>query len=121
MGLACDTRDLEHCNCYIVTVPTPVDSYLRPDLSALLLASELVGKIYRLAISLYESTVYPGATEEDCAPVLELHSGLSYATELMPVSSPVFYLGYSPERVNQEMARIALTILSKLHLPQRLK
>lgn len=101
LSLTCDTRDLEHCNCYIVTVPTPVDSYLRPDLSALLLASELVGKILSPGdIVIYESTVYPGATEEDCAPVLELHSGLSYATELMPVSSPVFYLGYSPERVN---------------------
>ena len=101
LTLTCEPRDLAHCNCYIVTVPTPVDSYKRPDLSALLLASELVGKILSPGdIVIYESTVYPGATEEDCGPVLALHSGLSYATELMPAGSQVFYLGYSPERIN---------------------
>ena len=84
-----------------MTVPTPVDSYNRPDLSALLMASELVGKILSPGdIVIYESTVYPGATEEDCGPVLERYSGLSYARESMPVGSQVFYLGYSPERIN---------------------
>ena len=101
LKLSCDPDDLAACNCYIVTVPTPVDSCNRPDLSALLAASELVGKILSAGdIVIYESTVYPGATEEDCASVLERHSDLSYATELMPVNSQVFYLGYSPERIN---------------------
>ena len=101
LKLSCDPDDLAACNCYIVTVPTPVDSYNRPDLSALLMASELVGKILSPGdIVIYESTVYPGATEEDCGPVLERYSGLSYAREFMPVGSQVFYLGYSPERIN---------------------
>ena len=101
LKLSCDPGDLAACNCYIVTVPTPVDSYNRPDLSALLTASEIVGKVLSSGdIVIYESTVYPGATEEDCSPVLASYSGLSYATELMPVGSQVFYLGYSPERIN---------------------
>ena len=83
----------------VMTVPTPVDSYNRPDLSALLMASELVGKILSPGdIVIYESTVYPGATEEDCGPVLERYSGLS-TREFKP-GSQVFYLGYSPERIN---------------------
>ena len=99
--LSCDSNDLEACNCYIITVPTPIDSSNRPDLSALLSASELVGKLLSPGdIVIYESTVYPGSTEEDCAPVLARCSGLSYAKESKPVGSQVFYLGYSPERVN---------------------
>ena len=98
---SCDPADLADCNCYIVTVPTPVDSYNRPDLSALLAASELIGNVMSPGdIVIYESTVYPGATEDDCGPVLAKNSGLSYATETMPASSQVFYLGYSPERIN---------------------
>ena len=101
LELSCDPDDLVTCNCYIVTVPTPVDSCNRPDLSALLTASELVGKILSSGdIVIYESTVYPGATEEECAPVLAKYSGLSYAREFMPTDSKVFYLGYSPERIN---------------------
>ena len=101
LKLSCDQDDLAACNCYIVTVPTPVDSCNRPDLSALLMASELVGKILSPGdIVIYESTVYPGATEEDCGPVLERYSGLSYGRESMPLGSQVFYLGYSPERIN---------------------
>lgn len=101
LKLSCDPDDLAACNCYIVTVPTPVDSYNRPDLCALLMASELVGKILSPGdIVIYESTVYPGATEEDCGPVLERYSGLSYGRESMPLGSQVFYLGYSPERIN---------------------
>jgi len=101
LKLSCDPTDLASCNCYIVTVPTPIDSYNRPDLFNLLAASELVGKMLSPGdIVIYESTVYPGATEEDCAPVLALYSGLSYARELMPSGSQVFYLGYSPERIN---------------------
>ena len=90
LKLSCDPDDLAACNCYIVTVPTPVDSYNRPDLSALLMASELVGKILSPGdIVIYESTVYPGSTEEDCGPVLARYSGLSYAREFMPVGSQV--------------------------------
>jgi UDP-N-acetyl-D-galactosamine dehydrogenase len=96
-----DPADLADCNCYIVTVPTPVDSYNRPDLSALLAASELIGNVMSPGdIVIYESTVYPGATEDDCGPVLAKNSGLSYVTETMPAGSQVFYLGYSPERIN---------------------
>jgi UDP-N-acetyl-D-galactosamine dehydrogenase len=84
-----------------VTVPTPVDSYNRPDLSALLAASKLIGNVMSPGdIVIYESTVYPGATEDDCGPVLAKNSGLSYVTETMPAGSQVFYLGYSPERIN---------------------
>jgi UDP-N-acetyl-D-galactosamine dehydrogenase len=98
---SCDIQELAGCNCYIITVPTPVDSYNRPDLSALLSASAIVGDVLSQGdIVIYESTVYPGATEEDCGPVLAERSGLSYATTTMPASSDVFYLGYSPERIN---------------------
>jgi UDP-N-acetyl-D-galactosamine dehydrogenase len=81
------------CNCFIITVPTPIDQYKRPDLSPLLRASESVGKVLKRGdIVIYESTVYPGCTEEDCVPVLELHSGLVFNRD--------FFCGYSPERVN---------------------
>lgn len=85
--------DLRACNCYIVTVPTPIDNYKRPDLTPLIKASETVGKVLKKGdIVIYESTVYPGCTEEDCVPVLEKHSGLNYNQD--------FYCGYSPERIN---------------------
>ncbi len=94
-------EDLRKCNCYIITVPTPVDNYNQPDLSNLLSASKLVGGILSPGdIVIYESTVYPGATEDDCVPVLVKQSGLSYATSLYPPEEKVFYLGYSPERIN---------------------
>ncbi len=84
---------LKNCNYYIVTVPTPIDKNKRPDLTPLIKASETVGKVLKKGdIVIYESTVYPGATEEDCVPVLEKFSGLKYNSD--------FYCGYSPERIN---------------------
>jgi UDP-N-acetyl-D-galactosamine dehydrogenase len=86
-------EDLVNCNFYIVTVPTPIDKNKRPDLSPLLKASETVGKVLSEGdIVIYESTVYPGATEEECVPVLEKFSGLKF--------NKSFFCGYSPERIN---------------------
>ena len=88
-----DINDIQSCNIYIVTVPTPIDKYKRPDLTALIKASEAVANVLEKGdIVIYESTVYPGATEDDCVPVLEKQSGLKYNQD--------FYCGYSPERVN---------------------
>jgi UDP-N-acetyl-D-galactosamine dehydrogenase len=85
--------ELRACNCFIVTVPTPIDSYKRPDLGPLIKASETVGKVLKAGdIVIYESTVYPGCTEEDCVPVLEKFSGLKFNQD--------FFCGYSPERIN---------------------
>jgi UDP-N-acetyl-D-galactosamine dehydrogenase len=85
--------DLQDCQIFIVTVPTPIDKNKRPDLTPLIKASETVGKVLKKGdIVIYESTVYPGATEEDCVPVLEQNSGLKYNQD--------FYCGYSPERIN---------------------
>lgn len=85
--------DLRQCNCYIVTVPTPIDAYKRPDLTPLIKASETIGQVLKKGdIVIYESTVYPGATEEDCVPVLERVSGFKYNVD--------FFAGYSPERIN---------------------
>jgi len=96
-----DIRDLVDCDCYIITVPTPVDASNRPDMSALLSASSLVGDVLSKGnIVIYESTVYPGATEDECSPVLAKRSGLSYQTSKLSLGSNVFYLGYSPERIN---------------------
>ncbi|HTO38195.1 MAG TPA: nucleotide sugar dehydrogenase [Brumimicrobium sp.] len=95
VGLYCSTKmeDLQDCNMYIVTVPTPVDEHNRPVLIPLIKASETVGKVIRKGdIVVYESTVYPGATEEDCIPVVEKISGLKFNTD--------FFAGYSPERIN---------------------
>ena len=86
-------EDLRACNVFIVTVPTPIDEHKRPDLTPLIKASETIGKVLKVGdIVIYESTVYPGATEEDCVPVLEKHSGLKFNRD--------FYAGYSPERIN---------------------
>ena len=86
-------RDLNSCNIYIVTVPTPVDHFKSPDLKPLLYASEIVGKALKPNdIVIYESTVYPGCTEDDCVPVLEQCSGLKFNID--------FFCGYSPERIN---------------------
>jgi UDP-N-acetyl-D-galactosamine dehydrogenase len=88
-----DPSDLAACNLFIVTVPTPIDEHRRPDLTPLIKASETVGKVLKRGdIVVYESTVYPGATEEDCVPVLERLSGLKYNHD--------FFCGYSPERIN---------------------
>lgn len=84
---------VQDCNIYVVTVPTPIDKNKRPDLSPLIKASETIGKVLKKDdIVIYESTVYPGATEEDCVPVLEKSSGLKFNED--------FYCGYSPERIN---------------------
>jgi UDP-N-acetyl-D-galactosamine dehydrogenase len=86
-------EDIADCNIYIVTVPTPIDEHKRPDLTPLIKASESIGKVLKKNdIVIYESTVYPGATEEDCVPVLEKFSGLTFNED--------FYCGYSPERIN---------------------
>lgn len=88
-----NSDDLRACNCFIITVPTPIDRYKRPDLGPLIKASETVGKVLKTGdIVIYESTVYPGCTEEDCVPVLEKFSGLKFNLD--------FFCGYSPERIN---------------------
>jgi UDP-N-acetyl-D-galactosamine dehydrogenase len=85
--------DLRSCNIFVVTVPTPINEHKQPDLTPLLKASETVGQVLKHGdIVIYESTVYPGATEEDCVPVLERVSGLKFNRD--------FYCGYSPERIN---------------------
>lgn len=87
------TEDIRDCNIYIVTVPTPIDQHKRPDLSPLESASRAIGEVLsKDDIVIYESTVYPGATEEVCAPILEKQSGLIFNED--------FYIGYSPERIN---------------------
>ncbi|MDR2138985.1 MAG: nucleotide sugar dehydrogenase [Tannerella sp.] len=94
-GLFCsaDPEAIRPCNCYMITVPTPVDKNSRPDLTPLLRASEMVGTVIRKGdLVIYESTVYPGATEEDCLPVIERTSGLKCNVD--------FLAGYSPERIN---------------------
>ncbi|MCK9412246.1 MAG: nucleotide sugar dehydrogenase [Prolixibacteraceae bacterium] len=94
-GIYCtaDLDQIKNCNFYIITVPTPVDRNNRPDLTPLIKASETVGKVISKGdIVVYESTVYPGATEEDCIPVIERVSGLKYNID--------FFAGYSPERIN---------------------
>lgn len=88
-----DPADLAAASVYIVTVPTPIDAHKRPDLTPLIKASETLGCVLKRGdIVIYESTVYPGATEEDCVPVLERVSGLTFNTD--------FFAGYSPERIN---------------------
>ncbi len=86
-------NDLKDYNVYIITVPTPIDDYKLPDLSPLISASGMVGKVLSKGdVVIYESTVYPGATEDDCIPVIEKESGLTFNKD--------FYAGYSPERIN---------------------
>jgi len=99
--------DLRACNCFIVTVPTPIDEHKRPDLTPLIKASETVGKVLKPGdIVIYESTVYPGATEEDCVPVLEKFSGLTFNKD--------FYAGYSPERINPGDKEHRVTTIKKV-------
>jgi UDP-N-acetyl-D-galactosamine dehydrogenase len=95
IGLYCSNKleDISSCNIFVVTVPTPVDKNNRPDLTPLYKASETVGKVLKKDdIVIYESTVYPGATEEECVPVLERISGMTFNKD--------FFVGYSPERIN---------------------
>lgn len=100
-------EDIKNCNIYIVTVPTPVDEYKKPDLQLLLNASKMVGSILKKGdVVIYESTVYPGCTEEDCVPVLTLASGLQYNRD--------FFVGYSPERINPGDKVNTLTKIKKV-------
>jgi UDP-N-acetyl-D-galactosamine dehydrogenase len=95
IGLFCTDQiaDIKKCNYYIVTVPTPVDTANKPDLTALYKSSETIGKVIKKGdIVIFESTVYPGATEEECIPIIESISGLTYNQD--------FFAGYSPERIN---------------------
>ena len=100
-------EDLKKCDIFIVTVPTPINQFKAPDLTPLLKASEMIGKVLKKgAIVIYESTVYPGCTEEDCVPVLEKFSGLKFNTD--------FYCGYSPERINPGDKVNTLTTIKKV-------
>lgn len=93
LSFSSDVADLKESTIYIVTVPTPIDQYKAPDLTPLLKASEMLGKVLKNGdLVIYESTVYPGCTEEDCVPVLEKYSGLIFNQD--------FFCGYSPERIN---------------------
>ncbi|MFN5427485.1 MAG: nucleotide sugar dehydrogenase, partial [Bacteroidota bacterium] len=99
--------DLKLCNTFIVTVPTPIDQFKAPDLTPLLKASEMLGKVLKVGdLVIYESTVYPGCTEEDCVPVLEKYSGLKYNVD--------FFCGYSPERINPGDKVNTLTKIKKV-------
>jgi len=100
-------EDLKSCNLYIVTVPTPIDQFKAPDLTPLLKASEMIGKILKKGdIVVYESTVYPGCTEEDCVPILEKFSKLKFNSD--------FFCGYSPERINPGDKVNTLTKIKKV-------
>ena len=100
-------EDLADCTVYIVTVPTPVDEYKRPDFSPLISASTTVGKLLKPGdVAVYESTVYPGATEEVCVPILERESGLRFNAD--------FFAGYSPERINPGDREHRLTTIRKV-------
>lgn len=107
LSFSSDLNDIAACNIYIVTVPTPVDKVNRPDLTPLQKASETVGKVLKAGdIVIYESTVYPGATEEVCVPVLERLSGLVFNKD--------FFAGYSPERINPGDKVNTLTKIKKI-------
>jgi UDP-N-acetyl-D-galactosamine dehydrogenase len=102
-----NSEDLRACNCFIITVPTPIDSHKRPDLGPLIAASQTVGKVLKEGdIVIYESTVYPGCTEEECVPVLEKFSGLKFNQD--------FFCGYSPERINPGDKQHRLTTIKKV-------
>jgi len=107
MKLSYDLEDLRHYNVFIVTVPTPIDQFKAPDLRPLIKASEMLGKVLKKGdIVIYESTVYPGCTEEECVPALERTSGLKFNED--------FYCGYSPERINPGDKVNTLTTIKKV-------
>lgn len=107
LHLSSDKNDLDACQIYIVTVPTPIDQFKSPDLTFLLGASAMLGPALKPGdIVIYESTVYPGCTEDDCVPVLEAHSGLRYNQD--------FFVGYSPERINPGDKVNTLTKIKKV-------
>jgi len=102
LSYTANPEDIRDCNIYIVTVPTPIDEHKRPDLTPLEKASETIGRLLKPNdIVIYESTVYPGATEDVCAPILEKYSALKYLhADNCQLHTDGFYLGYSPERIN---------------------
>jgi len=127
--VSCDSNDIADANYYIITVPTPTDKNNRPDLTPLIKASETVGKVLKPDdIVIYESTVYPGATEEDCVPVLEKFSGLTFGTtthssrnnishidrNTSHVTRNTFFVGYSPERINPGDKEHTVTKIKKV-------
>ena len=107
LSFSTSADDLATCTVYIVTVPTPIDEHKRPDLTPLIKASETIGRVLKRGdIVIYESTVYPGATEEDCVPVLERVSGLKFNVD--------FFAGYSPERINPGDKEHRVTTIKKV-------
>jgi UDP-N-acetyl-D-galactosamine dehydrogenase len=107
LGFTTNLADLKKCRVYIVTVPTPIDEYKRPDLTPLMRASQSVGKVLKKGdVVVYESTVYPGCTEEICVPILERESGLRFNKD--------FFAGYSPERINPGDKDHRLTSIRKV-------
>ncbi len=107
LSFSTNPEDLKICNVYLVTVPTPIDKYKRPDLTPLLKASHTIGDVLKKGdIVIYESTVFPGCTEEECVPVLERQSGLKYNAD--------FFCGYSPERINPGDKLHRLTSIKKV-------
>jgi UDP-N-acetyl-D-galactosamine dehydrogenase len=107
LEFSCDKSSLEECEVYIITVPTPIDKANRPDLTPIVKASEMVGKTLKSGdIVIYESTVYPGCTEEVCVPILEKQSGLKFNKD--------FFCGYSPERINPGDKVNTLTTIKKI-------
>jgi UDP-N-acetyl-D-galactosamine dehydrogenase len=107
LKLSCDVNDLKSCTVFIVTVPTPVDKNNRPVLTPLVKASEMIGQVLKKDdIVIYESTVYPGVTEDECVPVLERISGLEFNKD--------FYAGYSPERINPGDKKHTVTKIKKV-------
>ena len=100
-------KNIKNCNVYIITVPTPVDKYNNPDLSILKSASKMIGELISKGDTvIYESTVYPGATEEVCVPIIEKFSKMTYNKD--------FYCGYSPERINPGDKKRSLTRIAKI-------
>lgn len=107
LNFTTNNEDIKNCNVFIITVPTPIDNFKRPDLTPLLSASKTVGKVLKKGdIVIYESTVYPGCTEEDCVPILEKESNLKYNQD--------FFCGYSPERINPGDKERTLTKILKI-------
>lgn len=107
LSYTADAEDVRGCNIYIVTVPTPIDEHKRPDLTPLKKSSETVGQLLKKGdIVIYESTVYPGATEEVCVPILEQNSGMIFNQD--------FYCGYSPERINPGDKERRLSAIKKV-------
>jgi UDP-N-acetyl-D-galactosamine dehydrogenase len=100
-------EDIGNANIYIVTVPTPIDNFYKPNLLPILKATEMIGSVLKKGdLVIYESTVYPGCTEEDCVPVLENTSGLKFNQD--------FFCGYSPERINPGDKTNTLTTIKKV-------